>query len=231
MNENRNRTSLLGGAFAIVFVAGAGCSAPHRNYEGSGGSGGSGGGGHAPETAATDSSASGADAGPDADTGCKVPEGGAVFNDAIAIAAGSTHSCAIRQDGALYCWGDNAFGQLGVPQATSLASPKPLKVQFPASLGDARITHVELGEKTTYAIDAELRLWVFGNNEAGYRADGTADAAPHAVPQMVSLSPGGPPMLVRAVAPLWYSVCALTTTGEIDCWGKQNLDEIGRAHV
>lgn len=144
-----------------------------------------------------------------------------MFDDAIAVTGGGSHTCAIRQDGALYCWGDNAFGQLGVPQATALASPKPLKVQFPASLGGARITQVVLGEKTTFAIDAELRLWVFGNNESAYRADGTKDTVPHPEPQMVLTKPGGAPMLVRQVAPLWYSTCALTTTGEIYCWGQQ----------
>ena len=32
---------------------------------------------------------------------------------AIAIAAGSTHTCALTSAHAMYCWGDDTFGQLG----------------------------------------------------------------------------------------------------------------------
>ncbi len=43
-----------------------------------------------------------------------------------AVAAGSDHSCGVTRDQAIYCWGMNVFGQLGVPDAG--ISEFPLRV-------------------------------------------------------------------------------------------------------
>src|SRR5262249_61662043 len=34
-------------------------------------------------------------------------------SDVVAVPAGGTHTCALRVDGAPFCWGANDFGQLG----------------------------------------------------------------------------------------------------------------------
>ena len=42
-----------------------------------------------------------------------VPVKVASIDDAVAISAGIIHSCALRQNSTIYCWGDNSYGQLG----------------------------------------------------------------------------------------------------------------------
>lgn len=169
------------------------------------------------------------DSGDAGDAGCKVPSGGLLLDDAFTVAAGSTHTCAIRQDAALYCWGDNNYGQLGVPQTTALASTKPIKVQFPAALGTARITQVALTESTSFAVDSQLRLWAWGENQSGLLAIGSTDALVHDVPAIVKTgtTSGAPPLLVRTIAPHWTAACALATTGDVVCWGKNFVGELG----
>ncbi len=160
------------------------------------------------------------------DAGCKVPTGGAILDDAVDVSAGYNNTCAIRQDGALYCWGDNNYGQLGVPPATALASSKPVKVQFPAAeLGNAKIRQVALGQEVAFAIDEEFRLWAWGSNESGLLAIGSKDSGVHAIPAIVKV--GGQPLFTRQIAASWFSACALAVTGDIYCWGENSMGQLG----
>lgn len=42
------------------------------------------------------------------------------------VVAGPSHSCARMTNGAIYCWGDNRFGQLGVGDAEPRKAPTKL---------------------------------------------------------------------------------------------------------
>jgi alpha-tubulin suppressor-like RCC1 family protein len=42
-----------------------------------------------------------------------VDASGAPIEDVMFIAAGSYHTCAVKRDGSVWCWGGNGFGQLG----------------------------------------------------------------------------------------------------------------------
>ncbi len=41
-----------------------------------------------------------------------------------AIAAGAAHSCALRSDGSVWCWGGNQSGQLGDGVVLQLSTPQ-----------------------------------------------------------------------------------------------------------
>ncbi|WP_437287609.1 RCC1 domain-containing protein [Sorangium sp. So ce406] len=232
---------------AATLAAGAGCSAPNRRFSDSGAGGGTGGGPiDAQNGGGAGGSGGGASGGGDGeggggasggggggasggggggDPGCRIPPDSPTLADAIMVAAGDSHTCAIRQDGALYCWGDNSFGQLGVPQAMAISSSTPVRVLFPASLGTAAITQIALTERTTFAIDSQLRLWAWGNNETGLLANGAKDSMAHDAPAIVN--DGTAPLLVRKIAPEWYSACALTSTSSIYCWGSNLFSSLG----
>jgi alpha-tubulin suppressor-like RCC1 family protein len=48
---------------------------------------------------------------------------------ARSVAAGESHSCALLDDGAIYCWGSNNYGQLGV---SGSSGPTPVHVPLPS---------------------------------------------------------------------------------------------------
>ena len=88
-----------------------------------------------------------------------------------AIAAGGAHSCAVASAGggetALFCWGANASGQLGLGSA---GTPHPQA----ASTGLAGVTQVVAGTSHTCALTSgAVRCW--GGNDQGQTGADTAD--------------------------------------------------------
>src|SRR5205807_2112950 len=82
------------------------------------------------------------------------------------VAAGFAHSCAVRADHVLWCWGENSSGQLGDGTVTNRSKPVAVK-----GLADA--TAVAAGGNHTCATlgDHTIRCW--GLNVFGQLGDGT----------------------------------------------------------
>lgn len=96
------------------------------------------------------------------------------------IAVGPRHACAIDGDGAVWCWGYNFAGQIGVaPTAERQIEPVPLRVE---GLGGAA-GRLELGFVSSCALVAgERRCW-------GQLEDGTRIGP---LPQVVARPTGAP---------------------------------------
>ena len=83
----------------------------------------------------------------------------------VEVTAGSSHTCARKQDGTLWCWGDNNSGQLGDGTYDKKTSP----VQVTA-LGTT-VVEVEPGFGTSCARKADGTVWCWGLSSA--LGDGT----------------------------------------------------------
>jgi alpha-tubulin suppressor-like RCC1 family protein len=83
-----------------------------------------------------------------------------------AVAAGAAHTCAIRTDGTLWCWGSNSRGQLG--DGTLATRNRPVRVE-----GEGWLS-VTCGTDHTCGTRADNSTWCWGNNTDGATATGTA---------------------------------------------------------
>ena len=83
------------------------------------------------------------------------------------VAAGAAHACLIRQDGGLWCWGNNYYGRLG--DGTSTERRVPVAV---TSYGEG-VTDASCGRRSTCGVrDSRLSCW--GYNYYGQLGDGTS---------------------------------------------------------
>lgn len=134
-----------------------------------------------------------------------------------AVSTGRLHTCAIR-GGALYCWGRNDAGQLGLGNQTDYATPQAIRLP-----GSGTVNAVSAGGLHTCAIRGGA-LYCWGRND--YFQLGLGDDADKATPQAVSRWPGRSNEAVTAVASGYYHTCAIRGGG-LYCWGASIYGQLG----
>jgi alpha-tubulin suppressor-like RCC1 family protein len=133
------------------------------------------------------------------------------------VAAGAGHTCAVRADGTLWCWGSGFFGQLGAGAVVD--QPLPQQVTTPAADG---WTSVATGAFATCALRTHA-LWCWGDNDDGEL--GIGGTASQSVPRRVPVPSRNGWLLI---APGDFHACALRTGHTLWCWGYNAAGELGQ---
>jgi alpha-tubulin suppressor-like RCC1 family protein len=98
------------------------------------------------------------------------------FHDAVAIAAGFAHTCAIMATGQVACWGDNTNGELGLGSPNSTSNPvATLVTGLPASTTPLGLA---AGQNDACALEATGPIECWGGGFAGQLGTGGTSDAP-----------------------------------------------------
>ena len=151
------------------------------------------------------------------------------FNSVKAIMGGEIHNVALKSDGTVWCWGWNAFGQLGNGTTNDSWVPTPAGLTAVPPLTNV----VKLGGRPyfTLAEKADGTIWAWGMNQFGQMGNGTLTpfgSPPNSVPVMVSNSlPGGPINGALQITCGYQFGAALVTNGTVWIWGSGSHGEQG----
>ena len=138
-----------------------------------------------------------------------------------AVAAGFLHTCALTTTGGVKCWGRNNFGQLG--DGTTTDSTTPVDVSGLTTGVDA----VATGGRYTCARTTTGGVQCWGANSSGQLGDGTTTDSSTPVDVCADATCNTALSGVTAVAAGGPNTCALTTTGGLKCWGRNNFGQLG----
>jgi alpha-tubulin suppressor-like RCC1 family protein len=135
---------------------------------------------------------------------------------AAQVVATEAHTCALLQSGEVACWGFNFNGQIGQPASfNSITTPKVV----PGLSGVASIS-AGMGFTCALMLDGTVRCW--GLNADGQLGIGTMNAGAQSVPQTVTGLSN-----VTKIACGHDHTCALSSSGEVFCWGENAHGELG----
>ena len=134
------------------------------------------------------------------------------------IGVGESHSCAIIGDDpndAVWCWGDNSYGQLG--NGGGGPSSTPVHVQGLHSLRNLAVG----GEHACVVLASAGGVACWGKNGSGELGnDDTHDS-----PTPVNVSTiGGAPVSLAAGG---FHTCALVSSPNVLCWGANDFGQLG----
>lgn len=140
--------------------------------------------------------------------------GAAPLQGIPAIVAGRYHTCLITPSHTVQCWGRNSDGQVG--DGTQLPQTQPINVS-----GLTGVTALTLGVEHTCALLQNGAIQCWGSNGSGQLGDGTTTE--HFTPKAVSGLAG----TATALAAGDSHTCALLQPGSVQCWGANNVRQLG----
>ncbi|OXM87400.1 fibronectin type III domain-containing protein [Paenibacillus rigui] len=135
------------------------------------------------------------------------------INDVFSIAAGYEHSLALKNDGTVWSWGRNDFGQLG--NGTTANQSYPVQVS-----GLSNISAIAAGWYNSVALKSDGTVWTWGRNHKGQLGNGTTNDSntPVQVANLVG---------VKAIYSSGEFTLALKNDGTVWAWGSNYAGQLG----
>lgn len=154
-----------------------------------------------------------------------------------ALAAGNHYTCAVMQDGALRCWGSNAFGKLGLgvgldesAQPIHIGDDEPPSSVEPISLAGGPVIQVAAQSRQVCALHKEgtVSCWGESGPWLGYgKAIDTVGIAygDDERPSQLGVVDVGDEVVQVVVGDAFS--CARLKDGHVKCWGASEGGQLG----
>jgi uncharacterized repeat protein (TIGR02543 family) len=136
----------------------------------------------------------------------------------VAIASSYNHCLALKNDGTVWAWGYNYYGQLGNSTNNLTANPNPNPTQIAGLTG---VVAIATGSQHSFAVTSDGYVQAWGNNvdgQLGSPASNTANPAPAPINGL---------SFITAIASGQNHGLAVKSDGTVWAWGYNNDGELG----
>ncbi|WP_224244873.1 RCC1 domain-containing protein [Hyalangium gracile] len=151
------------------------------------------------------------------------------FEGVAAMAFNQNSSLALKADGTVWSWGENAQGQLGLgapPDGSQPRTPDLTPRWSPTRIaGLSGAVAITLGYRHALVLMEDGSVRAFGDNSTGQLGDGSSESLRDYPVTVVGL-----PEVVKVVAGSMHSV-ALGRNGTVWVWGRNTYGNLGQGTV
>jgi hypothetical protein len=144
------------------------------------------------------------------------PRPGPLVSGVAALALGASHGCLALSTGRVVCSGRNSEGQLGDGSTSD-------RTVFARGIAD-RAVELTAGANHVCALSNDRTVACFGDASHGQLGNGSRSPSPSPVPVRVSGLAD-----VAGLASSGNHTCAFTVTGDVLCWGDNDLGGLDSA--
>jgi alpha-tubulin suppressor-like RCC1 family protein len=145
------------------------------------------------------------------------------FATSIDIPDSGSHSCALLDDGTVWCWGRNNYGNFGLGSTSQSDETRPVQVHLPSQ---KKAVMVAVSYKNGCALMTDNTLWCWGENGNGAVGDGTWSDTGTPVEVNVGFYT---PIVSMSIGDYngAASVCTHHEDGTLNCWGENSQGQVG----
>eukprot|EP01130_Rhizamoeba_saxonica_P017942 TRINITY_DN8847_c0_g1_i1.p1 TRINITY_DN8847_c0_g1~~TRINITY_DN8847_c0_g1_i1.p1 ORF type:complete len:758 (+),score=135.46 TRINITY_DN8847_c0_g1_i1:1-2274(+) len=132
------------------------------------------------------------------------------------IKSGDNHNIALLENGDIFSWGYNGFGELGHGNTTNLTEPRLIPMENP-------IKSISCGANHTIVLDVKGFLWSWGCNQSGQLGYENQSLEPVKIEFEF-------PSNVIDICCGYNRTFALTECGKVFSWGYNQYGDLGLGH-
>jgi alpha-tubulin suppressor-like RCC1 family protein len=149
-----------------------------------------------------------------------------LLSGVVDVSAGYRHTCALRDDTTVWCWGDNTNGELG----DDTHDPQPNAVEVVSTSGTGHLAgaaQISAGYHTTCARMTDGTATCWGDDAFGELGDGSA-TTDSSIPVVVGNESGSGALTdIAEIRAGYRHTCARLATAVARCWGDNTYGELG----
>ncbi|MBK5286220.1 MAG: T9SS type A sorting domain-containing protein, partial [Bacteroidia bacterium] len=135
-----------------------------------------------------------------------------MLNGIISISSGQFHSFALKNDGTVWAWGNNSYGQLGIGTTTGTSIPIQVNI--------SNVIKIRAGDRHTLALKNDGTIWTWGSNSQGQLGDGST--TDRIIPGQVNTLTE-----ITEITAGWSHSLVLKNDGTVWAWGFNGQGQLG----